>query len=85
MAHLPPEYRHEPRLALAAGDDGLDLVRRILAEAPRHLTRQGALLCEIGRGRRALEVAFPRLPFLWLDTEQSQSEVFWIDASQLRQ
>jgi len=85
MAHLPPEYRHEPRLALAAGDDGLSLVRRILAEAPRHLTRQGALLCEIGRGRPALEAAFPRLPFLWLDTEQSQSEVFWIDASQLRQ
>ena len=78
MARLPPECRHEPRLALAAGDDGLDLVRRILREAPRHLTKNGALLCEIGRGRKPLERAFPRLPFLWLDTEQSEGEVFWI-------
>jgi ribosomal protein L3 glutamine methyltransferase len=85
MARLPPEYRREPRAALAAGDDGLDLVRRILADAPRHLIRGGALLCEVGRGRRALEAAFPRLPFLWLDTEQSEGEVFWIDAGQLAQ
>jgi len=78
MARLPPEYGHEPRLALAAGDDGLDLARRILAEASRHLTNNGALLCELGRGRAPLEAAFPRLPFLWLDTEQSEGEVFWI-------
>ncbi len=84
MARLPPEYRHEPRLALAAGDDdGLDLVRRILQEAPRHLTKNGALLCEIGRGRQPLEAAFPRLPFLWLDTEQSEGEVFWITRKDL--
>lgn len=78
MAKLPPEYLHEPRMALAAGDDGLDLVRRILAEAPRHLTKGGGLICEVGRGRTKLEAAFPRLPFLWLDTEQSEGEVFWI-------
>ena len=83
MARLPPEYRHEPRLALAAGADGLDLVRRILAEAPRHLAKNGALLCEIGRGRKAIEAAFPRLPFLWLDTEQSEGEVFWITRKDL--
>ena len=83
MARLPPEYRHEPRLALAAGSDGLDLVRRILDEAPRHLTKDGALLCEIGRGRKPLEQAFPRLPFLWLDTEQSEGEVFWIGRKDL--
>jgi len=83
MARLPPEYRHEPRLALAAGDDGLDLVRRILQEAPRHLTKSGALLCEIGRGRKPLEAAFPRLPFLWLDTEQSEGEVFWVTRKDL--
>jgi ribosomal protein L3 glutamine methyltransferase len=79
MAKLPPEYRHEPRLALAAGDDGLDLVRRILAEAPRHLTSGGALLCEIGRGRTPLETAYPGTPFLWLDTELSEGEVFWLE------
>jgi ribosomal protein L3 glutamine methyltransferase len=78
MAKLPPEYRHEPRLALAAGDDGLDLVHRILAEAPRHLTKGGALLCELGRGRKPLERTYPDLPFVWLDTEQSEDEVFWI-------
>jgi ribosomal protein L3 glutamine methyltransferase len=83
MARLPPEYRHEPRLALAAGDDGLDLVRRILQEAPRHLTPNGALLCEIGRGRAPLEAAFPQLPLLWLDTEQSEGEVFWITRKDL--
>ncbi len=84
MTKLPPEYRHEPRLALAAGDDGLKLVRRILAEAPRHLTRDGNLLCEIGRGRRPLEAAYTRLPFLWLDTVQSEGEVFWIARKDLR-
>ncbi len=83
MAKLPPEFRHEPRMALAAGDDGLDLVRRILAEAPRHLAKNGSLLCEIGRGRKPLEAATPRLPFLWLDTEQSQGEVFWIGRGDL--
>ena len=81
MAKLPPEYRHEPRLALAAGDDGLDLVRRILREAPGHLARKGGILCEIGRGRRPLERAYPRQPFVWLDTEQSEGEVFWLSRS----
>lgn len=78
MARLPPEYRHEPRMALAAGADGLELVRRILDEAPRHLRKGGGLLCEIGRGRVPLERAYPTTPFLWLDTEQSQGEVFWL-------
>jgi ribosomal protein L3 glutamine methyltransferase len=80
MATLPPEYRHEPRMALAAGQDGLDLVRRILAEAPRHLRRGGGLLCEIGRGRPPLERAYPTAPFVWLDTEQSEGEVFWLSS-----
>lgn len=83
MAKLPPEFRHEPRLALAAGGDGLDLVRRILAEAPRHLTRTGGLVCEIGRGAAPLEAAYPDLPFLWLDTELSEREVFWIARNDL--
>jgi ribosomal protein L3 glutamine methyltransferase len=80
MAKLPPEYGHEPRMALAAGDDGLDLVRRILDEAPRHLRKDGGLLCEIGRGRAPLERAYPDTPFVWLDTEQSHGEVFWLAA-----
>jgi len=78
MAKLPPEYRHEPRMALAAGADGLDLVHRILNEAPRHLRKRGALLCEIGRGRTPLEQAYPKVPFVWLETEQSEGEVFWL-------
>ena len=78
MAKLPAEYRHEPRMALAAGQDGLDLVRRILAEAPRHLRKDGGLLCEIGRGRAPIERAYPATPFVWLDTERSQGEVFWL-------
>ncbi|MBS0522769.1 MAG: 50S ribosomal protein L3 N(5)-glutamine methyltransferase [Proteobacteria bacterium] len=78
MAKLPPEYRHEPRLALAAGDDGLDLVRRILGDAPRHLRPGGGLLCEIGRGKTPLEKAYPNTDFVWLDTEQSSGEVFWL-------
>ena len=83
MAKLPPEYRREPRLALAAGDDGLDLVRRILTETAKHLTKGGGLLCELGRGRKPLEMAHPKTPFLWLDTEQSQGEVFWIARADL--
>ena len=83
MAGLPRECRAEPRLAFDGGADGLDLVRRILNEAAAHLTPQGGLLCEIGRGREALEAAFPQLPLLWLDTEDSEGEVFWIAAADL--
>jgi ribosomal protein L3 glutamine methyltransferase len=83
MAGLPRECRAEPKLAFDGGADGLDLVRRILDEAGRHLTPQGGLLCEIGRGRERLEAAFPQLPLLWLDTEDSQGEVFWIPAADL--
>ncbi|HYC14935.1 MAG TPA: 50S ribosomal protein L3 N(5)-glutamine methyltransferase [Stellaceae bacterium] len=80
MAALPPEYRHEPALALAGGVDGLDVVRRILAELTAHLEPGGGLLCEIGRGRERLETEFPDVPFLWLDTEGSEGEIFWLTA-----
>jgi ribosomal protein L3 glutamine methyltransferase len=83
MAALPRECRAEPKLAFDGGADGLDIVRRILKEAGRHLTSQGGLLCEIGRGREALEAAFPQAPLLWLDTEDSAGEVFWIGAAEL--
>jgi len=65
MQRLPAEYRHEPALALGAGGDGLEVVRRILAQAGEHLTPRGFLLCEVGEARPALEKAFPRLPFSW--------------------
>jgi ribosomal protein L3 glutamine methyltransferase len=80
MDELPPEFRHEPAMALDGGEDGLDIVRRILAEAPRHLNPGGGLLCEIGRGREILEDDYPELDFFWLDTEESDGEVFWLTA-----
>jgi ribosomal protein L3 glutamine methyltransferase len=83
MAALPRECRAEPKLAFDGGADGLDIVRRILIEAGRHLTPDGGLLCEIGRGREVLEAAFPQLPLLWLDSEDSEGEVFWIGAADL--
>jgi ribosomal protein L3 glutamine methyltransferase len=54
-----------------------------LTEAGQHLTAEGGLLCEIGRGRERLEAGFPQLPLLWLDTEDSEAEVFWLGASEL--
>jgi ribosomal protein L3 glutamine methyltransferase len=84
MAALPPECRQEPPLAFAAGRDGLEVARRILDHAGSHLNEGGGLLCEIGRGRKALERAYPRTSFLWLDTEESSGEVFWLDAGELR-
>jgi ribosomal protein L3 glutamine methyltransferase len=84
MRRLPPECRHEPKLAFDGGIDGLDVIRRILDEANLHLTPDGGLLCEVGRGRDALERAYPRTRFLWLDTEESSGEVFWLHAGALR-
>jgi ribosomal protein L3 glutamine methyltransferase len=83
MADLPRECRAEPKLAFDGGADGLAVISRILQEARRHLTPDGGLLCEIGRGREQLEAAFPQLPLLWLDTEESDGEVFWIGAGDL--
>lgn len=83
MEQLPPEYAHEPVMALAAGVDGLDVVRRILAQAPDHLTKEGVMICEIGRCKPTLEADYPDLPLLWLDTEESAGEVFLVRASDL--
>jgi ribosomal protein L3 glutamine methyltransferase len=76
MTTLPPEYRHEPRRALAGGADGLDAIKIILREAYGHLREGGLLIVEVGRNREALEAAFPRLPFVWLDTSSSEDYVF---------
>ena len=83
VAAFPPEYGHEPIMAHIGGEDGLDLVRRILEEAADHLNPGGGLLCEIGTGRDFLVAGYPHLDFLWLDTEESQGEVFWITREQL--
>src|SRR6202790_3241481 len=83
MSGLPRESRAEPKLAFDGGKDGLDVIRRILDEAGRHLTPEGGLLCEIGRCRPALEAAYPQTNFLWFDTEDSEGEVFWLGAADL--
>jgi ribosomal protein L3 glutamine methyltransferase len=83
MAGLPRECRAEPKLAFDGGADGLDVIRRILDQATQHLTAEGGLLCEVGRCRSALEAAYPRTEFLWLETEDSEGEVFWATASDL--
>ena len=78
MATLPEEYRREPQLALASGEDGLDFVRVLLAQAARHLTPEGILIVEIGNNKDALERAFPRLSFIWLDTSAGDRFVFML-------
>ena len=76
MNALPREYRHEPELALRAGVDGLDVVRRILAGAAGHLTPHGALFVEVGDSEQRVQQAFPDLPFTWLEFEHGGGGVF---------
>jgi ribosomal protein L3 glutamine methyltransferase len=83
MASLPPECRHEPEHALDGGADGTVIVRRILGGVAAHLTTGGGILCEVGRGRAMLEHNFPHTSFLWIDTEASAGEVFWLTADAL--
>ena len=75
---FPPEYAHEPQMAHLGGPDGFDLVREIIRNAPKHLNKGGALLCEIGTGAEILEAEFPNLNFFWLDTEEAEGEVFFL-------
>lgn len=83
MAQLPPEFRAEPVMALAGGQDGMDVVRRILKDAGKHLTRSGGMICEIGTDRDILDTEYPSIDFLWLDSIESSGEVFWLTANQL--
>ena len=83
MAELPPEYRHEPHLALAGGNDGIDLVRRIIKQARAHLEPHGVLIVEVGDGRAAVERAFPDVPLTWLATSAGDDMVFAARAEDL--
>lgn len=76
VAALPPEYLHEPKLALGSGADGLDATRAILRHAAAHLNPDGILAVEIGHNRAALEAACPTLPFTWLEVEAGEDFVF---------
>jgi ribosomal protein L3 glutamine methyltransferase len=75
---FPPEFAAEPRMAHLGGEDGLDLVRRIIDGAGERLTADGGLLCEIGEDRALLDAERPELAFLWLDSAESEGEVFWL-------
>ena len=83
MRRLPREYRHEPGVALAGGRDGLDVVRWILLQASAHLNPRGLLVVEVGSGRRRLERAFPRVPFIWPELAGGVS-VFVVEREQLQ-
>jgi ribosomal protein L3 glutamine methyltransferase len=84
IASMPAEYHHEPELALASGADGLDLTRRILAQAHNHLTPEGLLLLEVGNSWEALDAAYPQLPITWLEFEQGGHGVLALSAAELQ-
>ena len=84
MGKLPAEYRHEPRLALAGGDDGMDIVRTILEQAPAHLSDEGYLVIEIGHERAFFEAAFPELEPIWLDTAEASDQILLLSRGQLQ-
>ncbi len=83
MASLPAEYQHEPTLALEAGVDGNDILRRIIRDARRHLTPDGVLVVDMGHNRELVEEAFPEMPFLWLATAAHDGGVFALRAGDL--
>jgi ribosomal protein L3 glutamine methyltransferase len=83
MQELPAEYKHEPDMALAGGTDGMDIVRRIIAEARNWLTDDGVLVVEIGNERANVEAAFGGLDLVWLSTSAGDDNVFLIQAADL--
>jgi ribosomal protein L3 glutamine methyltransferase len=83
MLALPPEYRTEPDLALAGGNDGMDFIRRLLRELPDKLSEDGVLLLEIGNERAHFEAAFAELPVYWIDTSAGADQVLLITQAAL--
>ena len=83
MEALPAEYLHEPGLALGSGEDGLDLVRKLLADAPRYLASEGLLAIEVGHNREIVEEAFPTLSPTWLSAPSGDDKIFILEAGQL--
>lgn len=83
MEALPPEYRHEPTLALAGGDDGMDIVRRLLRDAPRFMAPEGILVLEIGNEYENFINAFPELEPVWLSTETAEDQILLLTREQL--
>ncbi len=80
---LPKEYSHEPELGLRAGDDGLDLVLKILRDAPLHLSRDGLLICEVGESERALVKLLPDVEFAWIEFKVGQMGIFAVECAEL--
>lgn len=84
MNALPAEYHAEPELALAGGDDGMDLIRRIIALAPDYLSERGAILLEIGNEYENFKKAFPQIPAIWMEVSAGEEQVLLIQAEDLR-
>jgi ribosomal protein L3 glutamine methyltransferase len=84
MDTLPAEYHAEPKLALAGGADGMDLIRRILASAPDYLSERGAILLEIGNEYENFKKAFPQIPAIWMEVSAGEEQVLLIQAEDLR-